>query len=204
MEQKFKSGLADNSDIVVAYHTVAHLLLSATKKVLMGEGESIHQAGQNITADRLRYDMTFSRKIDGFELAKIEEQVNWWISKNLKITFIDLPKEFALQIGAEALFKQKYDETVRVYFIYDPEVLSVELLESELDSLRKYFDRSGNIPAQLLENSKIGSMRSIVSKEFCAGPHVGATQEIGKFGSPKIVKEESSGSGVRRIKVQFE
>jgi len=41
----------------------------------------------------------------------------------------------------------------------------------------------------------------VVSKEFCGGPHVGNTSELGKF---KIIKEEASSQGVRRIKAILE
>jgi alanyl-tRNA synthetase len=204
MTQKFKSGLSDNSEVVVAYHTVAHLLLSACKKVLAqnNTGE-VHQAGQNITGERLRYDISLDRKIDEFELAKIEEMINFWISQDLKVLYLDLPKDFALQIGAETLFKQKYDDVVRVYFIYDSNLISAQLLTLEVEALKKYFEKSGNLPADLVNNSKIGSKKSIISKEFCAGPHVEKTSDVSKFGTPRIVKTESSGSGVRRIRVEF-
>jgi len=45
---------------------------------------------------------------------------------------------------------------------------------------------------------------SIISKEFCGGPHVTNVEEIRKFGTFHIIKEESSGSGVRRIKATLQ
>jgi alanyl-tRNA synthetase len=47
----------------------------------------------------------------------------------------------------------------------------------------------------------IGKEKEIVSKEICTGPHVKNTGELGKF---KILKEESSASGIRRIKAILE
>ncbi|HEC67088.1 MAG TPA: alanine--tRNA ligase, partial [bacterium] len=42
------------------------------------------------------------------------------------------------------------------------------------------------------------------SREFCGGPHVKNTSELGKSGAFKIVKEQSSGAGIRRIKAVLE
>jgi alanyl-tRNA synthetase len=41
----------------------------------------------------------------------------------------------------------------------------------------------------------------VISREFCGGPHVARTGEIGKF---KILKEEAVGAGIRRIKAVVE
>ncbi len=59
-EQKFKGGLADNSKRVVQYHTLTHLLLAGLRKYL---GDQVHQAGSNITGERLRFDFTYNEKV---------------------------------------------------------------------------------------------------------------------------------------------
>ena len=51
---------------------------------------------------------------------------------------------------------------------------------------------------------KDSETKEIISKEFCGGPHVENMSEIRKFGKFKIMKEESSGSGIRRIKATLQ
>ena len=72
-EQKFKGGLADQGEKVVAYHTATHLLLAGLRKEL---GNDVHQAGSNITAERLRFDFTHPEKIERDILNRVEEYVN--------------------------------------------------------------------------------------------------------------------------------
>lgn len=57
-EQKFKGGLADNTESTTRLHTATHLLLFSLKNVL-GDN-NIHQKGSNITSERLRFDFNFS------------------------------------------------------------------------------------------------------------------------------------------------
>ncbi len=151
-EQKFKGGLADQSENTIAYHTATHLLNAALKVVL---GPDTHQRGSNITAERMRFDFNCDHKLTDEEKQKTEELVNKWIKEELPVTVETMKKEDAVKSGAECMFIEKYPDEVTVYSIGD------------------------------------------VSKELCGGPHVKNTRELGRF---KIKKEESSSSGVRRIK----
>ena len=151
-EQKFKVGLADQSENTIAYHTATHLLNAALKVVL---GPDTHQRGSNITAERMRFDFNCDHKLTDEEKQKTEELVNKWIKEELPVTVETMKKEDAVKSGAECMFIEKYPDEVTVYSIGD------------------------------------------VSKELCGGPHVKNTRELGRF---KIKKEESSSSGVRRIK----
>ena len=115
-EQKFKGGLADHSDMSVKYHTATHLLHKALREVL---GEHVCQKGSNITPERLRFDFSYSNKMTGDEIKRVEDLVNAKISEALAVTYEDLPLEEAQKIGAIGLFEDKYEDKVRVYKIGD-------------------------------------------------------------------------------------
>lgn len=155
-EHKFKGGLATTGEIETKYHTATHLLNAALKQVL---GSHVHQRGSNITAERMRFDFSHDSKLTPEEKQKIEDLVNEWIKQAIPVERMEMEKEKAIAIGAEAMFADKYGDIVTVY--------------------------------------KIGD----VSTEICGGPHVKNTKELGHF---KIKKEESSSSGVRRIKAILE
>ncbi|TSC67820.1 MAG: alanyl-tRNA synthetase [Parcubacteria group bacterium Gr01-1014_73] len=113
-EQKFKGGLADESEPVVKYHTTTHLLHQALHEVL---GDKVSQKGSNITAERLRFDFVHSAKMTDEEKKKVEEIVNQKITENLPVQKIILPKEKALQTGAYHSFNEKYGDEISVYYI---------------------------------------------------------------------------------------
>lgn len=113
---KFKSGLADNSEIITKYHTATHLLHSALRKIL---GESIHQSGSNITAERLRFDFNYDQKLTDEQLKEIEDFVNENIKKSLFVTCETMKFADAQKQGALAFFGSKYPESVSVYTIGD-------------------------------------------------------------------------------------
>lgn len=150
--QKFKGGLAGNSEIETKYHTATHLLNAALKLVI---GPDVHQKGSNITDERMRFDFSCDHKLTDEEKSEAEALVNKWISEGLDVKVEEMSKEAAIKSGAECMFIEKYPDIVTVYSIGD------------------------------------------VSRELCGGPHVKNTSEIGTF---KIVKEEASSAGVRRIK----
>jgi len=151
-EQIFKGGLADHSEQTTCLHTATHLLQAALRKVL---GDEVGQKGSNITAERLRFDFTFGRKVTPEELAEVEKLVNEAIEANVPITMEEMTVPEAKAQGAIGLFESKYGEIVRVY------------------TMGPY------------------------SKEICGGPHANRTGDLVSF---KILKEEASSAGVRRIK----
>lgn len=116
-EQRFKGGLADNTEETARLHSATHLLQAALRKVL-GD-ESIAQKGSNITAERLRFDFSFPRKVTPEELKEVEALVNSVIEADMPITCAEMTVEEAKQSGAIGLFESKYAERVRVYTMGD-------------------------------------------------------------------------------------
>ena len=115
-EHRFKGGLADASEQTTRLHTATHLLHAALRKVL---GNDVHQKGSNITAERLRFDFTFGRKMTPEELAEVEKLVNEAIAQNSPITMKEMTVDEAKELGAIGLFESKYGERVRVYKMGD-------------------------------------------------------------------------------------
>jgi alanyl-tRNA synthetase len=169
-EQKFKGGLADQSTETTKLHTAHHLLLAALQKVV---DPNIKQRGSNITAERLRIDFNLDRKLTPEEITKVESLVNEKIQEELEMRRIEMSKAEAEKIGAQMEFGANYPDVVTVY------VMGGTVGTSHGMSLPKDF----------------------FSAEFCGGPHVSNTKELGEGGKKfKILKEESSGAGIRRIK----
>ena len=111
-EQRFKGGLADHSVQTACLHTATHLLQAGLRKVL---GDEVHQKGSNITAERLRFDFTFGRKVTPEELAEVEAFVNEAINAKAPITKEEMTVAEAKAQGAMGLFESKYGERVSVY-----------------------------------------------------------------------------------------
>lgn len=115
-EQKFKGGLADDSEATTRLHTATHLLHQALRNVL---GNHVEQRGSNITVERLRFDFSHPQKMTDEEKKKVEDMVNEQIQKNLPITCTEMTVEEAKEKGAIGLFTDKYEEKVRVYTMGD-------------------------------------------------------------------------------------
>ena len=113
---KFKGGLASSGEVETKYHTATHLLNAALKVVVSPD---CHQKGSNITAERMRFDFSCDHKLTQEEKEKVEALVNEWINSNLEVTKEEMPKQKAVEIGAEHEFIDKYPDIVNVYKIGD-------------------------------------------------------------------------------------
>jgi alanyl-tRNA synthetase len=102
-------------------HTATHLLHQALKDVV---GEHVNQAGSLVAADHLRFDFTHLEQVTNEQLEQIEQLVNEkiWEAHPIETTVTNIDK--AREMGAIALFGEKYGDVVRVVSIDD---YSVEL-----------------------------------------------------------------------------
>ena len=117
-------------------------------------GRHVRQAGSLVTDEFLRFDFTHHSPVTDSEIIEAERIINQEILNNSEVDISEHSKEEAQNLGAKALFEEKYGDTVRVV----------------------------NVPG--------------FSMELCGGLHVKRTGDIGSF---KILREESIGSGTRRI-----
>ncbi len=156
---RFKSGLADNDPVSVAYHTATHLLQAALRQLF---GPEIHQLGSNITSQRLRFDFPFSRPLRPEEIRRLEALIAQQIEADLPVKRLEMSFADSQKMGALAFFRDRYPERVSVY--------------------------------------KIGNF----SLEVCRGPHVKHLAELKRWGRLLVFKQESCGSGCRRLYLRFE
>lgn len=115
-EQKFKGGLGSTGEMETKYHTTTHLLHQALRDIL---GDSVQQKGSNITAERLRFDFAFERKMTDDEKKRVEDTVNEKIKLSLPVKKEVMKKADAEKTGALHFFGEKYPDEVNVYYIGD-------------------------------------------------------------------------------------
>jgi len=124
-EQKFKGGLAGDSEIEIKYHTATHMLNQALREVL---GNHVMQKGSNITPERLRFDFTHGEKLTDEEKKRVEDLVNEKIEEDLIVEKTEMTIDQARESGALGVFGDKYEDVVSVYQIgKDDEVFSKEI-----------------------------------------------------------------------------
>ena len=102
-------------------HTATHLLHAALKNIV---GEHVNQAGSSVNSERLRFDFSHFEPLTTEQIEKIEQQVNEAILKAITVDINETTQNEAKEMGAMALFGEKYGDIVRVVNIKD---FSVEL-----------------------------------------------------------------------------
>ncbi len=104
---------------VMRNHSCAHLLQAALRKVL---GDHVHQAGQLVTADRLRFDFSHFSAMTSEEIHLTEQLVNEYILAGIDVVTREMPIDEAKKLGAMALFGEKYGDVVRVVKMGDASI----------------------------------------------------------------------------------
>ncbi|MEO0370039.1 MAG: alanine--tRNA ligase [Pseudomonadota bacterium] len=138
----------DRRSAIRANHSATHLLHEALRGAL---GDHVAQRGSLNAPDRLRFDFSHAKALSEDELRTVETEVNAYIRQNASVETRIMTPDDAREIGAQALFGEKYGDEVRVVS------MGVE-------------DGSGK-----------GLGGDTYSLELCGGTHVRQTGDIGVF-----------------------
>jgi alanyl-tRNA synthetase len=131
-----------------ANHSATHLLHEALRRAL---GDHVAQRGSLNAPDRLRFDFSHAKALSAEELAEVEAEVNAFIRQNSAVETRIMTPDEARDLGAQALFGEKYGDEVRVVSM-------------------------GN-----QAGSGKGMDGQTYSLELCGGTHVRQTGDIGLF-----------------------
>ncbi len=131
-----------------ANHSATHLLHEALRRAL---GDHVAQRGSLNAADRLRFDFSHQKALSAAEIRQVEAEVNDYIRQNAPVETRIMTPDAARDLGAQALFGEKYGDEVRVVSM-------------------------GNDPT-----SGKGGNGATYSIELCGGTHVRQTGDIGVF-----------------------
>ncbi len=137
---------ADRRAKIRANHSVTHLLHEALRGTL---GDHIAQRGSLVAPDRLRFDFSHNKAMSLADIAAVEREVNTYIRQNTPVETRIMTPDDARDLGAQALFGEKYGDEVRVV----------------------------SMGAQA--GSGKGLNGDVYSLELCGGTHVARTGEIG-------------------------
>jgi alanyl-tRNA synthetase len=97
-------------------HTATHLLHAALRRRL---GTHVNQAGSYVGPDKLRFDFTHRGGLSADDLSAVEDDVNRWILESHPIRAITTTLTEARELGATALFGEKYGAIVRMVTVGD-------------------------------------------------------------------------------------
>ncbi len=137
-----------NRAAIRANHSATHLLNEALRNIL---GDHVAQRGSLNAANRLRFDFSHQKAVTADELAKVEGEVNTMIRQNSSVETRIMTPDQARDMGAQALFGEKYGDEVRV------------------------------VSMGIEPGSGKGIDKNTYSLELCGGTHVTRLGDIGLF-----------------------
>ena len=108
----------DRRRAIRAAHSATHLLHEALRRRL---GSHVTQKGSLNAPDRLRFDISHPRPLSAEDLATVEAEVNARIRENSAVTTRLMTPAAAVELGAMALFGEKYGDEVRVVMMGAPD-----------------------------------------------------------------------------------
>ncbi len=138
----------DRRGAIRANHSATHLLHEALRRAL---GDHVAQRGSLNAPDRLRFDFSHGKALSPAELSQVEAEVNAFIRQNTPVDTRIMTPDAARDLGAQALFGEKYGDEVRV------------------------------VSMGSLTGSGKGADGRTYSLELCGGTHVRQTGDIGLF-----------------------
>lgn len=97
-------------------HTATHLIHTSLRNML---GEHVKQAGSYVSPERLRFDFNHFDSLSRETLDAIEDEVNGYILRDIKVNTVVMETDKAIESGVTALFGEKYGEKVRVVTVPD-------------------------------------------------------------------------------------
>jgi len=103
-------------DAISRAHTATHMVHKAFREVL---GETATQAGSENSPGRFRFDFPSTSAVPDSVINEVESRVNTLLLDNLEVTAQTMSQAQAKEIGAMALFGEKYGEQVRVVSVGD-------------------------------------------------------------------------------------
>ncbi|AOZ54517.1 Alanyl-tRNA synthetase, class IIc:Phosphoesterase, DHHA1:Alanyl-transfer RNA synthetase [Ketogulonicigenium vulgare] len=133
---------------IAANHSATHLVNEALRAAL---GDHVAQRGSLNAPDRLRFDFSHNKALSADEIAKVQADVNAYIRQNTPVETRVMTPDEARDLGAQALFGEKYGDEVRV------------------------------VSMGRLDGSNKGVDKNTYSLELCGGTHVTRLGEIGAF-----------------------
>ena len=131
-----------------ANHSATHLLHEALRLTL---GDHVAQRGSLVAPDRLRFDFSHNKAMTREQIAAVEQMVNAYVRQNSAVETRIMTPDEAQELGARALFGEKYGDEVRV------------------------------VSMGRAAGSGMGAGGDTYSLELCGGTHVARTGEIGLF-----------------------